>query len=67
MAQGVDVMLRIITGLGHGGERVLFLRGQRVTIETADPRPVQLDGEPCGETPFTAEIVPGAINVVVPK
>ncbi len=67
MAQGVDVMLRIITGLGHGGERVLFLRGQPVTIDTADPRPVQLDGEPCGETPFTAEIVPGAINVVVPK
>lgn len=67
MAEGVDVMLRIITGLGHGGERVLFLRGQRVSVETSDPRPVQLDGEPYGETPFTAEIVPGAINVIVPK
>jgi diacylglycerol kinase family enzyme len=27
---------------------------------------VQLDGEPEGETPFTATVVPGAIRVVVP-
>jgi len=46
---------------------VLFLKGKSVTVETDGPRPVQLDGEPCGDTPFTARIVPGAISVVVPK
>ncbi len=67
VAEGMDVMIRIITGLGHGGERVLFLRGKSVTVETEGPRPVQLDGEPCGDTPFTARIVPSAISIVVPK
>jgi len=67
VAEGVDVVFRIITGLGHGGERVLFMRGKSVTVETETPRPVQLDGEPCGDTPFTAEIVPSAVSVVVPQ
>jgi diacylglycerol kinase family enzyme len=57
----------MITGLGHGGARVAFLSGKSVTIETEEPRPAEFDGELCGETPFTAEIVPGAINIVVPK
>ncbi len=63
----VDAAWRMITGLGHGGERVAFFSGKTVTIETESPRPVQLDGEICGNTPFTAEIVPAAINIVVPK
>ena len=37
----------------------------RSRVET-HPEPVQLDGEPDGETPFTATVVPGAIRVVVP-
>jgi diacylglycerol kinase family enzyme len=63
----MDAAWRMITGLGHGGARVAFLSGKSVTIETDEPRPVEFDGELCGETPFTAEIVPGAINIVVPK
>jgi diacylglycerol kinase family enzyme len=47
------------------GERVRFLRGTHVIVETGEPRPVQLDGEPDGETPLEAEIVPGALDVVV--
>jgi diacylglycerol kinase (ATP) len=43
-----------------------FARGREITVEAAQPEPVQLDGEAAGETPFTATVVPRAINVVVP-
>lgn len=44
---------------------VSFARGQEITVETEPVEPVQLDGEPGGETPFTAKVVPGAVNVIV--
>ncbi len=44
-----------------------FARGRHVTVVTDAPRPVELDGEPGGVTPFTAEILPGAMQVVVPR
>jgi YegS/Rv2252/BmrU family lipid kinase len=62
----MDAAWRMITGLGHGGKRVAFFSGKSVTVETETPRPVQMDGELCGETPFSAEIVPAAIRIVVP-
>ena len=40
--------------------------GRVITVETHPPEPVQLDGEAHGVTPFTAEIVPGAIQVLMP-
>ena len=41
-------------------------RGKVVTIATDPPLPMQLDGDLAGETPFTAEIVPGAIQILAP-
>jgi YegS/Rv2252/BmrU family lipid kinase len=43
-----------------------YARGRVVTVRTDSEEPVQLDGEPRGTTPFTAEIVPRAINVITP-
>ncbi len=43
-----------------------FARGREITVEAEFPEPVQLDGEPAGQTPFTATVVPGALRVVVP-
>jgi diacylglycerol kinase family enzyme len=37
-----------------------------ITVETEPAAPVQMDGEPHGVTPFTAEIVPHAIDVIIP-
>jgi YegS/Rv2252/BmrU family lipid kinase len=55
-------------GSGRGAEagHVGYARGKVITVTTDPPEPVQLDGEPLGETPFTAEVVPGAIRVLVP-
>ena len=44
-----------------------YARGQLIKIEADQEQPVELDGEPGGTTPFTAEVVPGAITVIVPN
>jgi diacylglycerol kinase (ATP) len=41
-------------------------RGREIQVETDPIQPVQLDGEPGGETPFTASVIPGAIRILVP-
>ncbi|MDZ4675515.1 MAG: diacylglycerol kinase family lipid kinase [Gemmatimonadota bacterium] len=42
-----------------------FARGTEIKVESAEPMPVQLDGDGCGETPFTATVVPGAIRIML--
>jgi diacylglycerol kinase (ATP) len=43
-----------------------YARGREIRVETDPVQPVQLDGEPGGETPFTVAVVPGAIKILVP-
>ncbi len=50
------------TTSGHVG----YARGKEIRVESEHIQPVQLDGEPGGFTPFTATIVPGAINILAP-
>ena len=55
---------------GIYGETVFAARvtGAHITIETpGGAQPIQLDGEPMGETPLVAEAVPGAIQLIHPK
>lgn len=50
---------------GTGG-RIWWARGRTVKVEVADaPRPVQLDGEVTGATPFEVRLLPGALTVLV--
>ena len=41
-----------------------YARGREIRVETEPVEPVQLDGEPGGETPFTVKVVPGAIRIM---
>jgi YegS/Rv2252/BmrU family lipid kinase len=43
-----------------------LLRGATVTVDAAQPLPIQLDGEQPGTTPAWFEVVPGALRVRVP-
>jgi diacylglycerol kinase (ATP) len=58
--------LRDLPGGRRDGTLIGYARGRRITVESETPQPVELDGELGGQTPFTAEVVPGAILVVVP-
>ena len=42
-----------------------FARGEEIRVEPVETLPVQLDGDACGDTPFTARVVPGAIRIMV--
>ena len=44
-----------------------YARGREIRVESDPVQPVQLDGEPGGDTPFTATVVPGAIRIMVPS
>lgn len=47
--------------------KVEHLRSSFVTVEAAEPLPIEVDGEPLGTTPARFEIVPGALRVRVPR
>jgi diacylglycerol kinase family enzyme len=50
---------------GNGGARIFTARGRVIRVEVeGPPRPVQLDGEPTGLTPFEARLLPGALTVL---
>ena len=46
--------------------RVRHIPGRVVKVESSEPRPVQLDGEAVGITPFTADVTPGGIRIMLP-
>lgn len=46
--------------------QVVYRRARRVTVDAADPLPVQTDGEPVGLTPLEVTVVPRALRVIVP-
>jgi diacylglycerol kinase family enzyme len=59
-------LLRVGPGTLAAGTYVGHARGKEVRVESERVQPVQLDGEPGGQTPFTATVVPGAIKIMVP-
>lgn len=59
-------LLRVSPGVLGEATYVGHARGREIRVESERVEPVQLDGEPGGETPFTASVVPGAIRIMVP-
>jgi diacylglycerol kinase (ATP) len=68
--QGASAVIELLLGNGKRegkGHRVWWARGRSVRVEVPGdaPRPVQLDGEVTGTTPFEAKLLPGALAVLV--
>ena len=66
MAESMGVLWQLARGTGNGSGRIQYARGHEVRIEATPVRPVQLDGEPTGNTPLAATVMPAAIRVLVP-
>src|SRR5256886_13207011 len=51
----------------NGARRLWFGRGRTVRVDVLEgpPRPMQLDGEPWGDAPFEARLLPAALPVIV--
>jgi diacylglycerol kinase family enzyme len=42
-------------------------QGREITVSAEPEQTVAIDGEPFGTTPCRAEVIPGAVNVIVPS
>jgi YegS/Rv2252/BmrU family lipid kinase len=67
LADGVQAIWHFLRRADGPGSRVGHVRGREIHVETDAVVPVELDGDPGGQTPFTATVVPGAIRVMVPS
>jgi diacylglycerol kinase family enzyme len=65
--EGVRAIWELLReGVPDSEGRIGYAQGREIRVETTPAEPVQLDGEPGGETPFVATVVPGAVRVLVP-
>ena len=44
-----------------------YERGRQIEVHADPPLPVEFDGDPSGTTPFIAEVLPLALNVLIPN
>jgi diacylglycerol kinase family enzyme len=47
--------------------RAHLFQGKRIHLDADPPQPVGIDGETLGDTPVTIEVIPQAIEVIVPN
>jgi diacylglycerol kinase (ATP) len=50
-----------------GDDRLLHFQAREITIDAAQPVPVQVDGDPSGTTPVTAAVLPHGLHVLLPR
>lgn len=56
----------VFSGKHVHNKAVTMLRGHTVTVESAKPLPMQVDGEVLAHTPVTVTLCPHALRVIVP-
>lgn len=65
-AEVLGLLARIYKGAHTGHPKLSFSRVRRLTIEADRPLAFHLDGEDVGNLPVTLELVPAALDVIVP-
>lgn len=60
------VAFKIFTKRYHGFAALEHLTAERIRVTADPPLPFQIDGEALGTTPFLAEVIPRALQVIVP-
>ncbi|MCA9871047.1 MAG: diacylglycerol kinase family lipid kinase [Caldilineae bacterium] len=63
---GMDRLWKLTTAQHIDAPGIGYATGRRVLIDADTPQPVHVDAEPFGATPVTIEILPGAIQLMVP-
>jgi diacylglycerol kinase (ATP) len=65
--QSLSAFVELLRRPANGGRRLWFGRGRTVRVEVLEgaPQPMQLDGEPWGDAPFEARLLPAALSVIV--
>lgn len=63
---GMDRLWKLTTAQHLDTPGIGYAPGRRVFIDADTPQPVHVDAEPFGVTPVTVEVLPGAIDLMVP-
>ena len=66
LLETITVLWQLLIRSVGDDRRVRHIPGRVVKVESSEPRPVQLDGEAVGITPFTADVTPGGIRIMLP-
>jgi diacylglycerol kinase family enzyme len=66
-AAGARIVWRLARQDFRPATDMLWLSGRRFRIETDPPLPAQADGDLLGLTPFSAEVLPLAVRLLVPS
>jgi diacylglycerol kinase family enzyme len=59
----IGYFVRVLTGTHERRPDVRSVRASRIKIESDEPVPIQIDGDPAGRTPAEIHILPGAMEV----
>jgi diacylglycerol kinase (ATP) len=62
----VQLFLKAAAGEHLAMEGVVYVKGKHVRIESAEPVPVQLDGDSAGHTPVEIDLLPVQLPFIVP-
>jgi diacylglycerol kinase (ATP) len=62
----MQLFLRAAAGEHLALEGAVYTKGKRVRIESAQPAPVQLDGDSAGHTPLEIDLLPVRLPFIVP-
>ncbi len=65
--RGIGVLGRLLLGRTTDTRQIRYARGRCITVEADEVRPVEMDGDLAGETPFTAVVEASAVRVLVPN
>lgn len=66
MPAAMQYALKVALGRHSLDPRTTMLTGRRVSVQTSEPSPFHCDGDPAGSTPFSCELVPGALRLLAP-
>ena len=70
VTKGVQPLRALSHHLFHTGESeagIYHWRGREITLEADPSQDVWVDGEIGGKTPFTTNVIPQALEIVVPE
>lgn len=65
-AEALRLLWRMLQRRPEADAAISFHRGRTIRLTTDPALPAQADGEPTGTTPMTADLLPGALTVIVP-
>ncbi|MDB5327960.1 MAG: bmrU [Phycisphaerales bacterium] len=64
--QFAQLAWRLVRGGHRASPGVVYLRGRDVQIHSAEPLPVQIDGDAAGTTPVRLSLLPRQVSFIVP-